>query len=128
MSNKIKPGLSISQEVWEEFKKKTRGASSSVIEEFMKSYPDNSEETANIPVNKEILNKIQNKFGADTGNFVNTALDNYSCYSEPKHMKSENVNSLILQGGSWSVAYKNGNMTLSNSNNTSIDSNDIIID
>jgi hypothetical protein len=115
--NKLKPGVIVDKDVWSEFKDRTRGESSHVVEDFMKEYRPTVESKVrpHIVVDKDIWTDFKSKFGANASKVIEAMMKANIENRDVSILSSETVGSLTIQDpAKWSISYCSDSLNLTN--------------
>ena len=115
--NKLKPGVIVDKEVWSEFKDRTKGESSHVVEDLMKEYKPTVEGKVrpHIIVDKDVWTDFKARFGANSSKVIEAMMKANVEHRDVSVLSSQNVGSLTIQDpAKWTLSYCSDSLNLTN--------------
>ena len=118
MSNKMKPGITVDEEVWESFKEKTKGESSQKVEQFMEEYQppkSASKIQPGITVDEEVWKKFKAKFLNEASKVVEALMKAKLQDLDVLAVPSASINCLTLptnDSTSWTMTYNDNTINV----------------
>lgn len=128
-TNRIKPGITVSSDEWEQFRKKVGDNNASkVIQNFISNFQPTSSitETSIIQVNKEIWQNFKDKYQdiaiQEVERLMQLAISSPSAGSNVMSVNTAFVNSVSIPAAdNWNVNYANNSINLTQiANNTTV--------